>query len=157
MIVISDTSPLNYLILIQKIDVLPSLYVRVVIPDGVLSELKDSRSPEPVRLWASHLPEWIDVRGPKVIDQSLLLDPGESAAISLALELKANLLLVDDRAAATVAGTRGLQTIGTLGIIIRAAQAGLLDGPSTLDALATKTTFRASARLLDTVRSQFGR
>ena len=38
MIVISDTSPLNYLILIECIDVLPQLYGRVVIPEGVLAE-----------------------------------------------------------------------------------------------------------------------
>lgn len=154
MIVITDTSPLNYLILIGEIGILPSLYKQVVVPAGVVAELMDVRSPEIVRRWSEQLPDWVEVRDPAAVDETLLLDPGESAAISLALELGADLLLVDDRAAATVASTRGLQTIGTLGIIIRAAQSNLLDGNAALVALESKTSFRASRSLLDAVRKQ---
>jgi predicted nucleic acid-binding protein len=49
MIVVADTTPINYLILIGKIQVLPALYGRVVVPPAVVKELANSRTPEQVR------------------------------------------------------------------------------------------------------------
>ena len=56
MIVVSDTTPLNYLILIDAADVLPKLFGQVYAPSAVLTELSHTRSPELVRKWASGLP-----------------------------------------------------------------------------------------------------
>ena len=53
MIVIADASPVNYLILIDQIEILPKLYGEIVIPQSVLAELMVERSPAPVRSWAS--------------------------------------------------------------------------------------------------------
>ncbi|HEY6393452.1 MAG TPA: hypothetical protein VIX89_19370 [Bryobacteraceae bacterium] len=57
-VVIADTSPLNYLILIEAIDLLPRLYGRIVIPVEVLNELKDDGAPRRINEWAMKLPEW---------------------------------------------------------------------------------------------------
>ena len=59
MIVVSDTSPLNYLILTDSIDVLPAIFGRVYAPSAVVNELSHPRSPQEVRTWASSLPEWL--------------------------------------------------------------------------------------------------
>jgi predicted nucleic acid-binding protein len=62
MIVISDTSPLNYLILIECIDVLPELYGRVVIPEGVLAELQRESTPQVVKKWIAAHPDWLEMQ-----------------------------------------------------------------------------------------------
>jgi predicted nucleic acid-binding protein len=49
MIVVSDTTPLNYLILIDAAQVLPALFGRVCAPTAVMRELSDPRGPQPVR------------------------------------------------------------------------------------------------------------
>lgn len=56
MIVVSDTSALCYLLLIDAADLLPKLFGRVVIPGAVHSELTAEGSPEAIRHWASNPP-----------------------------------------------------------------------------------------------------
>jgi len=51
-VVIADTSPINYLILIGAIEILPRMYGRVTIPDVVLRELTDQEAPKEVSTWA---------------------------------------------------------------------------------------------------------
>jgi predicted nucleic acid-binding protein len=60
-VVISDTSPINYLVLISEIGLLPALYGKVLIPDTVLAELLDAGSPPTVLAWATILPDWVEV------------------------------------------------------------------------------------------------
>jgi predicted nucleic acid-binding protein len=62
MLVIADTSPLNYLILIDAVDLLPRLYQRVVLPLAAWDELKHFRAPASVSKWANSLPSWVEVR-----------------------------------------------------------------------------------------------
>ena len=57
MIVIADTSPINYLIWIAQIDVLPKLYGRILIPSSVYDELTDDDAPEAVRKWIAEAPD----------------------------------------------------------------------------------------------------
>ncbi len=83
-VVVADTSPLNYLILLHAIDVLRQLYGIVVVPRQVIVELADPAAPDAVRTWASDLPSWIDVRDAVVGDGEMEhLDLGERAAILL--------------------------------------------------------------------------
>jgi predicted nucleic acid-binding protein len=56
MIVIADTTPLNYLILIGHADVLPALYGRVLIPEAVAQELHGSGTPDVVKAQYPRLP-----------------------------------------------------------------------------------------------------
>ena len=98
MIVISDTSPLNYLILIECIDVLPALYGRVVIPEGVFTELQRDSTPQVVKEWIAARPGWLDIRQAMVQanDALSMLGVGERQAIPLAQELKAAAIIIDE-------------------------------------------------------------
>jgi predicted nucleic acid-binding protein len=148
MIVIADTTPLNYLVLIDQSNLLPRLYGRVLIPQAVYEELQAEGAPASVRDWATHHPAWLEVR-PALLPLGIGLDPldsGEREAIALALELKADLLILDDRDARLEATRRNLMVIGTLRVLEDAAQLGLIDLPHAIERL-QQTTFRASAKL----------
>ncbi len=129
MIVVADTSPINYLILIKEIDILPQMYGRVVIPRAVREELLRPSAPEIVRNWISQLPAWLEVHSPMNAPDPTLaaLDPGERDAIMLAAELRADQLIVDDRQGRLEAEKRGIPVMGTLGVLREAATLGLLD------------------------------
>lgn len=90
--VVADTSPLNYLVLIHQINLLPNLYGRVLIPESVLEELSATETPQLVRNWATNLPEWIEVSPTTPIEDAGLnrLHAGERDAISLALTTHAD-------------------------------------------------------------------
>ncbi len=110
MIVVSDTTPLNYFILIESAHVLPALFGQVYAPAAVIGELAHPHSPEPVRRWLDSLPEWLIVREPTRIDPSLRLGPGEAAAIALAEELKADWVLLDKRRGSRQVGSGEVST-----------------------------------------------
>jgi len=63
-IVVSDTSPLNYLVLIEQVQVLPVLFGRVVVPPAVMAELQHAGTPAVVRAWAASPPPWLEIRPP---------------------------------------------------------------------------------------------
>ncbi len=99
-VVISDTSPVRYLVLIDQADLLSALYTEVLIPEAVVAELTQSATPEPVRRWISHRPSWLQfvpVIGTPALALLPDLDTGEHDAILLALHLKADLVLMDER------------------------------------------------------------
>ncbi|MBW4444524.1 MAG: DUF3368 domain-containing protein [Plectolyngbya sp. WJT66-NPBG17] len=119
MSIVSDTSSINYLILIGQIDLLPALFKQIVIPEAVYDELSDSAAPQLVQDWISNIPCWLTVcsvtqPGEKIVDQ---LDPGEHAAILLAQQLSGDLILLDDMKARRVAMGRGFAITGILGIL----------------------------------------
>ena len=150
MIVVADSGPLRYLILIEQAELLPPLHGRIVIPTGVLGELTHASTPPGVRVWMEDLPDWITVKSPAkpLTDCSALLGPGESEAIALAQELTADALLIDDQAARAEARKRNIAVQGTLGVLDLAAEHGFLANlPSTIARL-RNTNFRASEKLL---------
>jgi predicted nucleic acid-binding protein len=109
--IVADTTPLNYLVLIQAADILPELYRTVLIPPAVNAELAHANTPAVVRAWISQPPAWLKVVSLKQPVDSALehLDAGEREAISLASELQAILLLMDERDGVTIARHRGLK------------------------------------------------
>lgn len=128
MIVVADTSPIHYLILIECEFVLPRLYSEILVPHAVFSELTDSDTPEEVRRWMAAPPGWMSileqvVPAPRVGS----LGAGESAGIMLAERLNADLILIDDAAARREAKRRGLSVAGTLGVLKSAAEEDWLD------------------------------
>jgi predicted nucleic acid-binding protein len=149
MIVVADTSPLNYLLQISCESVLPSLYQRVLIPPSVLDELGHPDAPKVVSEWLKDVPGWIEVRRTAGSPDAALadLDPGEREAIQLAEEQRADLLLIDERRGRLEAKRRGLATMGTLGVLLAAAQKGLIDAVAAYQQLATKTNFRCSPEI----------
>ena len=130
MIAVADASPLCYLILIGEIDLLPKLFLEVVAPQAVIAELLHEDAPEGVRNWASNLPAWISTATVDVVTVGLeKLQAGERAAIILAEYIKADLILLDEKAARRVAAERGVRVTGLLGILGEAATRGLVDLP----------------------------
>jgi predicted nucleic acid-binding protein len=148
-IVVADTSPLNYLIEIGHDSLLPKLYQRVLIPEAVLSELGDPRAPFATRKWFSLVPEWIEtMRISSQSDPTLAaLDVGERQAILLAQEQRADLLLIDERRGRLEAQRRGLPTTGTLGVLLAADQRGLANARAAYFRLTNETTFRSTPEL----------
>ena len=86
MAVVSNTSPLNYLILTGYDHVLPDLFGSVVIPEAVARELSSDLAPPVVLQWMSSLPTWISVQSVQTLPADLRsLDQGEAEAIALAV------------------------------------------------------------------------
>jgi|ERR1043166_1484934 predicted nucleic acid-binding protein len=149
--VVSNTSPLNYLILINQIDLLRQLYGRVLIPPSVLDELRAPETPEAVRMWTLDLPAWVEVSAAPSADAGLSrLHAGEREAISLALAVNAAAVLMDERHGRQEAETRGLKVIGTLGALTAAHEQGLVDLLAAIDSL-RQTTFHVSPKLLASI------
>jgi predicted nucleic acid-binding protein len=149
---VSDTSPLNYLVLIDQINLLPQLYGRVLIPESVLDELSAIGTPQLVRNWATNLPDWIEVSPATPTDDGGLtrLHAGERDAILLASSVHADAVLLDERRGRQEAENRGLKVIGTLGVLVDAHDRGLIDLRATIDAL-QQTSFHASPKLLASI------
>jgi predicted nucleic acid-binding protein len=143
-VVVADTSPLNYLILIGEIDVLPQLYGGVVAPRQVIVELTAAEAPDSVKAWAGRLPSWIEARDAAVGDEEMRhLDLGERAAI----------LLIDETAGRIEASRRGIRNTGTLGVLRAAASRDFVDLATALARL-LETNFRVSTDLVSDILAE---
>ena len=99
-LVVADTGPLYYLVPTGDIELLPKLFERVLVPQVVRDELANAEAQQAERDWIARAPGWLDVRPahPGADDVAVAkLDDGERAAIALALAVKAELVLMDDR------------------------------------------------------------
>lgn len=134
MIVVSDTSPICYLLLIGEVELLPKLYGQVIIPRIVQQELSHERSPIAVKNWIKAPPEWLIIQDVTIpADKDLdIINAGEKAAIALALQKAANLIIIDEVLGRKVARIKGLKVTGLLGILDRAAKQNLVDFPQLL-------------------------
>ena len=147
MIVVSDMSPLHYLILIGHDHILHRLYQRIFTAPAVIQEMVDVNAPEAVRRWAAAPPAWLQVQEPTHIEDIPRLGrgkrgAGEKAAISLARELDAEIVLMDDKKAIQEARKRGLHPVRMLTILDAAAERGFVEDLSgALDHLEQKTPF----------------
>jgi predicted nucleic acid-binding protein len=155
MIVVSDTTPLRHLIAIGRAELLAQLYGAVIVPGSVWAELHAEATPSMVKTWLANAPGWLEVRSARPTPSSdpalETLDAGEREAIQLASELRADLLLMDDRDGRSFALSRQLPVTGTLGVLERADVVGLLsDLPSTLAQL-EESGFYLSTRLREAV------
>lgn len=158
MIVIADTSPLNYLVLIGEVGILERLYHRVVIPEAVWRELQHPEAPAAVGEWIARRPLWLEVRHMTGSPDASLrsLGEGERQAILLAQEHRAEaLLLMDEGQGRREARQRHLRITGTLGVLSDAASRGWVDLPSAFARL-RQTTFRASPALLQSFLDRDG-
>jgi predicted nucleic acid-binding protein len=153
-VVVTDTGPLNYLVLIGAIDILPKLFNRVVAPQTVGDELAAIDTPAPVRAWVRQAPDWFEFcpdAKPGSVDGAMKpLDAGERAVIDLAIVMDADLILMDDRGGVSVARQKNLAVTGTLGILDLAARQGLLDLTEAFVRLKT-TSFYYRQGLLDQI------
>ena len=149
MLVIADTSPLHYLVLIERTAILPSLFGHVVIPPVVAEELQHSRTPAPVRAWMTSPPAWLEMRPPcqPLVTLTLRLGAGEHEALSLARELHADLLLLDDLEAREEAERYAFAVMGTLRVLELASERGLLNFAAAITKLKA-TSFHMPAQLV---------
>ena len=149
MLVVSNTSPISYLVVIEQIDLLSRLFERIFIPEVVRDELSAPKAPPAVRQWIASPPSWLIVQANPIQTAPDLqrLDAGERAAILLAESLQADLILLDDLAARRLASRRGLAITGVLGILDRAATQNWIDFATTIDRL-KQTNFRTSTALV---------
>jgi predicted nucleic acid-binding protein len=153
MTIISDTTPLRYLIEIEKAYILESLFGRVIIPQAVLNDLQRPKNPQPVKEWIVNHPAWLEVRQANLslYTSQKRIGAGEREAFALALELKADAVLLDDKGAMVEAKRLSLVTIRTFDILERAAKENLLDLPETID-LIKRTSFRLPpAKIIDEI------
>lgn len=156
MIVVSDTSPFCYLLLIGEIDILPQLYGQVIIPTTVYQELCDPKSPFLICDWLQQAPQWLQIQA---VDRSAAitldgLDPGEKDAILLAEQQGTVLIIIDDLLGRQVATARGLKVTGLLGVLDTAARRNLVDFPSAIARL-RQTSFRASSTLIQSLLQKY--
>jgi predicted nucleic acid-binding protein len=143
MIVVSDTTPLRYIIEIDKSHILETIFSKIIIPEKVAEELQGPKTPQKVRDWMKTPPAWLEVQH---VDLSLFtpqkkIRDGEREVFALAIELKADAVLLDDKGALTEAKRLNLRVIRTFAIFENAAAMVLLDLPQTIAAM-RKTSFR---------------
>ena len=159
MIVVSDTSAVTSLAAIGRLDLLRCLYGSVVIPQSVFEELTGlPNQPGGAEVesldWISHRPA-----SDRSLVTSLLanLDSGEAEAIALAVELRADLLLMDERLGRAVAERFGLKLVGTLGVLLAAKQQRFLTSVKpVLDDLIAKARFRIGGTLYQAILDAAG-
>jgi predicted nucleic acid-binding protein len=155
--VVSDTSPLCYLLLIEKIAILPALFERVLVPRAVAAELSHPAADRRLQEWIAAPPAWLEIRSaPRPLLELGRLGPGEIEAITLAESVSADLVILDERKARQAAVNRGLEITGLLGILADAADKGLIDLADTLANLG-RTNFRADPRLFKIFLDKHGR
>ncbi|MBX3451314.1 MAG: hypothetical protein KF777_17230 [Planctomycetaceae bacterium] len=148
MIVVSDASPLIVLSRLNHLDVLPVLYGSVLIPPEVYKELTQQAAKIGIANAFLNASPWLRVQSPQVITPYTGLHPGETAAIALAKELNADLLIIDEKSGRKVAAREHVKIIGTIGVFEDAADAGLLDLASAFSEL-KQSGFHITQELLD--------
>jgi predicted nucleic acid-binding protein len=153
LIVVADTSPLLYLDLIGELELLPSLYSEILIPDAVHLEMSRHGAPESLRNLAAYTPSWLHVRAtPEDLTLPIDLGPGERAALNLAFHIGADRVLLDDLAGRKAAEVLQLNITGTLGILLEGSHRGFCHLEGSLSKLAL-TNFYAAPELLIRIRA----
>lgn len=155
MIVVSDTSPFINLAALDRLTLLRDLYDRILVPQAVSDEIIASAVLRPGDTEVGDL-GWAGTRqvSHHVLAASLRLelDEGEAEAIALAIELKADLLLLDERKGRMIASRLGLRVTGLLGLLMEAKQGGLIaEVKPLMDSLIVKAGFWISQVLYDRV------
>lgn len=153
MIVVSDTSPLSGLAIVGQLELLHVLYGQLVIPPAVASELRRG-SQDDERIAQVLALDWVEVKTSEnrqlvsELQSVYRLDRGESEAISLALDLGADALLIDERLGRREASRLGLSITGMLGVLLVAKERNLIGAVRPIvDALISEAAFRISSQL----------
>ncbi|SRR6266542_3501103 len=153
MVVVADSSPLNYLLLIDVIQILPEIFGQVFIAEAVSRELQSAATPPQVAAWMSQPPSWLRIeKASPLYDEELeKLGAGEREAITIALDHPSDaLLLIDEGKGRRQAEQRQIRFMGTLGVLDKAAARGLIDLPCAIERL-LQTNFYVTPSLLKTL------
>lgn len=160
MIVISNTSPLMNLAVAGQMTLLEKLYGKVIIPEAVRNELSHMAAQEAGMQNPSNFP-WLETRQVKnqfsVNILTVELDLGEAEVIALAMEMKAERVLLDERRARNVARRAGLNVMGLLGVFMEAKHKKMIDEVKPiLDGMMQKAGFRVGKELYTRVLKEAG-
>jgi hypothetical protein len=157
-IIVSDTSPITNLAAIGQLDLLRQLYSRVIIPEAVYNQMVDINKIVPGAVEVKTL-SWIQTQTvinslqvTEIQENNQSIHLGEAEAIILSLEIKADLLLMDERRGRIVATNYGINITGLLGVLIQAKKQGLIPAIKPLiDQLITQANFRVNPQLYTVV------
>ena len=132
--IISNASPLIALSNIGQLELLEELFQKIIIPKAVYQEVVQEGKSRPGAVEVKKaVNKWIEVKEVKNSDEvktlRALLDYGEAEVIVLAQEIKADLLILDNREPRLFAKHLGFQLIGTIGVLILAYEKGFLKNP----------------------------
>ena len=125
MILIADSSALIALAIVDTLEILEKLFGEVYVPRSVYEEISQENKPESYKL-ANYCKDRV-LNTQSNVNYNISLGKGESEAIALYTEINADFLLCDDKKAKKFAQSFGLNVIGSLGILIKAKEAGLID------------------------------
>ncbi len=149
-LVVSNSSVIIALVRICRLDLLEKLFGKVIVPEAVWKEATVEGKPgyeKIVRAGFLHVERARNMGLVALLEE--FIDTGEAEAIVLALELKADLLLVDDRDARNLAKKLGLQLMGTLGVIALAKYRGLIPKAKPIINQLIESGFWISRRVLE--------
>lgn len=160
MIVVSDTSTLSGLLIINRFELLGKVYDEVIIPKAVFNELLVLEN-FGYDLTPVHEASWLKTAEPlnKDLEEKLklVLDNGESAAIALAQELKPDYLAIDEKKGRKVAVSMGIPIIGLVGILILAKRFSLIDSVKpVMDELVELAGFRVNTKFYARILKEVG-
>lgn len=152
MIVVGDTSVIINLAFVGEDAVLAALFGEVIVPTAVADEFRRLATSGGV-FHGLNLPGFVRIQHPASIPHSLAtrhdLDPGETEARALAVEIHADAILMDEATGRNVALLLGLTPIGVLGILVRAKQRGLVPAIAPIiGKLLTRASFRLAGDLV---------
>jgi len=147
-LVVADAGPLHYLVLIDCAEILASLFDHVLIPFAVRDELIHPAAPKKVKDWILQPRPWLETTPVAQVHPVRGLHKGEIEALQLALERKAEAILMDDLDGRAAARRLGLSTVFTVAILELAAEKGLIDLPLAIAKL-QQTSFFISQEILD--------
>ncbi len=146
--IVSDSTTLIILFDLKRVDLLSNLFPKIIIPNAVYKEISIKKKIE--------LPYFMEVKYAKdselLESLKLILDLGESEAISLALEMNLK-LIIDEKKGRKIAMTQGLEIIGLLGIIYLNVKKNFITKNQAKNFLddALDHGYRISAKLIDTM------
>lgn len=140
-IIIADTSCFILLDNIGELNLLKLLLGHVITTTVIADE------------FGTDLPDWVEIRSVINItfQATLDIDPGEASAITLALESKPSLLILDDNKGRRAAQRLDLNITGTLGVFLKAKRAGIIPSIKPLLEKIQKTNFRYSKAVLQEI------
>jgi uncharacterized protein len=130
-IIVSDTSAISNLILVELIELLPKIFTTIVVPQAVSQELLANGQQHQITQFVQSA-NWINVHSVQNLSQveslqkEFSLDLGEAQSIALAMQLQASRLLIDERLGRIAAKQKGLKITGILGVLLIAKQQALI-------------------------------
>lgn len=145
--IVSDSSPLIALAKIEKLDI---IRYDVIIPKAVFDEITKPKKEYVKKLYKWSRDKTIDIKNKKAVEYlELIIGRGEAETIILAEELNADAVLIDDLKARRIAKLRGLNVIGTIGILLDAKEKGSIGELKALLDMLIKKKIRISKELYD--------